>query len=227
MKPPLKERFAAEMQKIREMAWRERREYIWDYYKLHIIGGLLFIFLGGSILNDTVINPPASSVLTIAWMAGFEMEENLNALSDTIYPIVVDYTQNETLHILNFNMIGDPQHDMAQHTRFSAMTAAQEIDIVIGTFAFNETTEVPNLGIAPAWTFMDLRPVLAEIGVNSDNLLFFEEDDNPPLAFAIPLDETPAFANLGIATENRYLAIVVNTLRYDAVVTALRELWAS
>ncbi|MCL1988746.1 MAG: hypothetical protein FWG64_12380 [Firmicutes bacterium] len=225
MKPPLKERFKAEIQKIKQMNFREKREYIWEYYKLQIIGGIIAALLIGSLVNDTIINPPARSALTIAWMAGFEMTENLEALTDKIYPVVVDYTQNETLHLLNFNMIGDPQHDMAQHQRFSAMTAAQEIDIVIGDFNINETTEVANLGIAPAWTFMDLRPVLTELGISSENLLFFEEEGHPPLAFAIPIAETPAFANLGISTENRYFAIVINTLRYDAVIAAFRELW--
>ena len=222
----MKERFNAEWKKIKAMEGPVKREYIWDYYKIHIIATIIVLAMLGSILNDTVINPPPRSALTIAWMSPFEPEPALRSLSEALYPAIVDNPARQTVQVMSFFMIGDPQHDMAQHQRFSAMSAARELDIIIGDFTeFEGDQNLVGLGLAPSWVFHDLRPILAEAGLNSENLLFGETDEGEELAFGISLEGSTLFEELGISTTGRYLGVVVNTDRYEAVIEAIRKLW--
>jgi len=222
----MKEKLRAEWKKIQSIKGREKWEYIWGYYKIHIIATAAALLMTGSIVNDVFINPPPDSVLTIAWMGGFELEGRLDTLRNSLYPILVDDTANETVHILTFLLTGaDPQQDMAQHTRFSAMTAARELDIVIGTLEHNEEVDIMALGMAPSWFFYDLRPFLAEAGIEPEGLVFHEDEEGTPIAFAIPLDGSVLLEEAGIATEGRWLGVIGNTQREEAVVKAIRALF--
>lgn len=216
-----KERTHAEIEKIKAMKGRVRREYIWDYYKIHIIGGAVLFFMLGTFVNDIFINPPPSSNLTIAWMSGFELHETLSEFGEVFYPTMVEDPRRETVAILSFVLSGEPQHDMAQHTRFAAMTAASDIDIVIGELTDTEGGQM--LGISHVWMFRDLQPMLEEVGIYSEDLLFYETEYGP-IAFAIPLDSSPIFSEFFNA-ENRFLAVLSNTVRYEEVLEALRLLW--
>jgi len=227
---PMKVRFREELQKIKSMQGREKRQYIWDYYKFHIIGTIIGVLMLGSLINDTIINPPPSSALTIAWMAGFELDERLNALEDVLHPIVVGDTDRERIMIIPFHIVGEPQNDMAQMQRFQAMLAAREIDIVIGHYEHvideEMDIDVRRLGLAPAWGFSDLRPILVEAGVTADAFIFcYDEEYGVPFAFATPLEGSALFTALEIPTEDRYLGVIVNTARHEQVVAAIHALW--
>jgi len=224
MNETMKERFLAELQKIKAMEGRVKREYIWDYYKIPIIAAIIGLFMLGSLLNDTVINPPPRSALTIAWMASFEVDTTLNSLGEALYPAVVEDPDRQTVQVMSFLLGGDPQMDMANHQRFAAMTAAREIDIIIGHVAEFEE-DVIGLGIAPSWVFADLHPILSDVGIPPENLLLGVSDEGEALAFGISMEGSVLFEALGITAEGAYLGVLVNTDRREAVVEALRKLW--
>ena len=229
MELSIKERLRREREKIGQFQTnKEKRDYIWSYYKLHIIGTIVFLVLAGSFINDTIINPPPSSALIIAWSAGFELEETLRTLAESFYENVVDEYANETVQVLSFWMVGEPQHDMAQHTRFAAMSAAAELDIIIGEFFTNEEGGFDGIGLAPSWSFMDIRPVLQEAGIQIDDasdFLFAEGEDGREIAFAVSLEDTALLDGLGMNTMGQYLGVIINTRRHDAVVYAVRQFW--
>ena len=220
----MKEALRKELQKIRSLKGKEKWEYIWDYYKLHIIGTIILLWISGSIINDTIINPPPQSVLTIAWMAGFEPDDRLNALSVALYPKLEELVENpgrEAVQVLNFFMGADPQLQMANHHRFAAMTAANELDIIIGTVVIHEEERI-TLGLAPTWGLRDIRTYIPE--ANAEGLLFYESEEYGTIAFAVPLEGSAFFNTLGLQTENVYLGIMINSLREEAVQLALHAI---
>ncbi|MCL2422035.1 MAG: hypothetical protein FWD03_09275 [Defluviitaleaceae bacterium] len=227
---PMKVRLREELQKIQSMKGRIRWEYIWGYYKFHIIGTIIGIFIFGSLLNDLVINPPPRSILTVAWLADFEWDERLHALGDALDAAVVENPNREKVFIPTFYLTdgADPQNDVAQIQRFQALLAARELDIIIGRIEDNDEFEFTGLGMAPSWVMTDLRPVLAEAGltVDEDVLRFYYDDETGlPFAFAMSLEGSVLFADAGIPTAGRYLGVTVNTENYAHVVAAIRALW--
>jgi len=228
---PWNVRLREECEKIRSIKGREKWGYIWDYYKIQIVVLVFVLWMTGSIINDTIINPPPSAAVTIAWM-GFEFEESLNMLREALYPAVAEEpgSGNQTVQILTFFMTDDPQQNMAQHTRFSAMMAAGELDIVIGPIEHHEETEFSpagtSMGMAPSWAFSDIRSTLsvAGVGFDEDELLFDEDQDQQVIAFAAPLEGNPLLEESGIFTEGLFLGVIVNSQRDNGVVGAISTL---
>jgi len=129
---PLKEQIRIEIMKLREMSFRNKLEYIWEYYKVHIIAVLIVLFVFGSLINTWFINPTPDTALFISWNAGFVFDEQLTDLSEAIREQIVPETAKETVDINRiFLNDADPQIVMASMSQLVAMVAAGVIDVFI------------------------------------------------------------------------------------------------
>jgi len=129
---PFKERVRIEIKKLREMPFKKKMEYIWDYYKISIIVTIVVLLLIGSFINTRFINPPPDTALFVVWSAGFATEEQLDVLSGALKTRIVEEDVNETVVVTAFfAMDEDPNVDMVYIQRLAAMLAAGEIDIFI------------------------------------------------------------------------------------------------
>ena len=218
----LKEKIYAEWQKIKALDKQARREYIWDYYRAPFVGLLIILLMLALLINDIYINPPVRPVLAIAWTAEFEQQERFDALRDYLQPHIVYNPDRESVYIFSFIYTGDSEFDAAQFMRFSSMLAAGELDIVIGNFVHNEETGAMGLRMINARYLSELRPVLTEAGVSTDELLIYEEES---LAFAVSIKNSPLFSDLGFGLDERYLGIMYNSRRPEAVLKAIRAIW--
>jgi len=129
---PFKEKVKIEIAKLRKMDFKTKMGYIWEYYKLLLIGLVIFLIIIGSLINTWFINPPPDTALFISWNTGFIFDEHVNELTDTLNDRLIDEKENATVVISP--MIGgdaDPTLAMANTQRLVAMVAAGQIDIFI------------------------------------------------------------------------------------------------
>lgn len=127
-----KDRSRGEMEKLREMRFKQKLEYIWEYYKYQIIGGGVVLVILGSLLNTWIFNPSPNVGLFIAWDAGFIDQERLDSLIDTFDTQLTFETEDDVSEIsLFFTDSADPQMAMAHTQRLLAMIAASAIDAFI------------------------------------------------------------------------------------------------
>jgi len=211
-----------ELEKIKNLEGKARYQYIWDYYKLHIIAILIASFLLGSFINHRFINPPPVSILTVAWMASFEFNETLQSISVGLSEPLVEYPGRQLVDVQSYFLTGlDPQFDMAMQQRFMAMVMVREIDLVIG--AIDENL----MGMEPAGNLRDIRPYLREAGINLEEhqLLYAEDPDGITVFYGINLEGSPFFKQLEIQMEGRFLGIMITSAREDNIINALRVIW--
>ena len=129
---PLKEKYRMETKKLREMPFKKKMEYIWDYYKIPIIATIVILFIAGSLINTIFINPRPQTALFIAWEAGFVMEEQFAGLEKVLQEQIVTGYRNERVETTQFfDMAGDPSVNAMNIQRLAAMVAAGMIDIFI------------------------------------------------------------------------------------------------
>jgi len=129
---PLKEKIRIEIAKLREMNFKSKMEYIWEYYKFLLIGLVIFLILIGSLINSFFINPQPQTALHISWNAGFVLHEQLDEMADELTARLIDKDKNEAvLATLSMTSTDDPSMDMANQQRLVAMLAAGEIDVFI------------------------------------------------------------------------------------------------
>jgi hypothetical protein len=128
---PLKERYHNEMAKLRKMNFKQKREYIWEYFKFPIIMLGIALVVAGSIVYSAVFNPPKNTVLYIAWTSGYVLDDNLRYVNGALSEILLENPDKEEVVISPFYADEDPEYVMVQSYRTIAMLSTGEIDIFI------------------------------------------------------------------------------------------------
>jgi len=129
---PLKEKLRIEIKKLREMTFKKKIEYIWDYYKLHIIITVAILLVIGGVINALVFNPSPRTVLFISWNTGVILDEQLTELSEALKERIIDEKSNETVAVASLLFVeNDPMITMANTNRLVAMLAEGIIDVFI------------------------------------------------------------------------------------------------
>ena len=227
-----KDRSRTEREKLREMDFKKKVEYIWEYYKYQIIGVAIGLAILGSLLNTWIFNPPPDVGLFIAWNAGFADHELLEDLTATFNEHMTFQTEGEVTEISRFfTASDDPQMAMAHVQRLVAMLAAGAIDaFIMDSELFEEYSHIGY--IAP------LDPLLSLIqsmnpdvyAIIRDEVKYALHSDNDEVIteriMGVNLADSPLLLEFGIVNHewywmDWYFGIAVNTSNFENVANAL------
>jgi len=167
--------------KFKNMSRRELAEYVWDYYKVHIIAGLAILFVLGSLLNTLVLNPAKKGYISVVVYGEHVPNESISALEELLTDVIVpsELRSGWKIAVDNFYMDDyNPMASMALAQKFAALLMSGELDILIASLdVFDEMLFdgmfLPLDGIMPdRWASMsimgttDEEPSLKVYGVN-------------------------------------------------------------
>ncbi|MCL2605262.1 MAG: hypothetical protein FWD90_12350 [Defluviitaleaceae bacterium] len=213
-----RESMREERKKLGRMTFREKRQHIWEYYKLPIIVAAVVMVLLGSIVNR-IINPPKEDFLYVAWLGAQIDPALLTELGERLEP-AVDNPERQQVTVITYAATADHALNAAMQTRLAARVRVGDVDIMMSTRA-----GIFELNEAGGW----LRP--------ADDVLHALRISDPPLyerldlyviegkPMGIRLAGSPLLESLGIDTGDLFLAVVSNTQRVDNIALALRELF--
>ena len=217
-----------EWAKLREMNFHEKRQYIWEYYKVHFLFIGIFGYVFWGLLNVWVINPNPQNYFYIAWLGPPIQIEYLQNLSDSLEEIV-ENPNRQIVQVTSYSASSLPEENMAIQVRFVAMMQLQELDMFL--MQRGGVSEVAAEGfIRPMHGFMDY---LADSGswlheTLNERLLdvtfsHWEDESLPDITdtMAFSLSGSPLLASIGIDTSDLYASIVVNSERYREMAQAL------
>ena len=208
----IKNFFVTEWAKLREMNFTQKRQYIWEYYRLQMF---IFVFVAALVvygINTLVINPRKSEYLYVAWLGDVVAREQLLELGEGLSEIVSD-PDREAVFVVSYAATGNHQVDRHTHTRFMANLQLGTIDIFLTSRMGIEELEYVNF----------LRPitgVLAYTSVAHERVVYGAEG----YAIAISLAGSRLLYDVGIDADNLYLAVVTTSGRERAVAQALEVL---
>ena len=118
-----------------EMTREEKIEHIWEYYKLHIIGGILALIFIFSLLNTFIFNPAPDVVLDLTVRAPidhYDMDGQI-VIVDALEEILIEEGANEMV-LVELLQIGeglDPNSAMAAEAKFMGKAEVGEMDLLI------------------------------------------------------------------------------------------------
>lgn len=118
---------------FKELNSQEKREYIIEYYKFHIIGGIAALAVVFSLLNHYVFNPPRQVIADVTITAPYADPEGVEELQAEIKKCVEAKTADKTglVEILYFSEKNDPQMQMAMTAKLMGKASTGELDILI------------------------------------------------------------------------------------------------
>ena len=222
--------FKTEWAKLSQMNFTEIRQYIWEYYKLHIFGIAALIFFTGSFLNVMIFNPPRQEYIYIAWLGPPVAQEMLDELSEEL-DVIVENPDRYIVRVSGYNTVGlEPQVAMALQTRFAAQLQIGNLDLFILTRS--ELHSFSSNGfIMPMYRFMYVLNEVssATYDLMSERLIrvaFYSDEDEPIVDFmGASMYGVPLFENIGIRTDNMYLAVVINSTRLERIIRVLEVMF--
>ena len=204
----MRDYFKAERDKLKVMTFREKRQYIWEYYKVHILATLGILTLFGTVIYTVFINPPQRDYIYIAWVGVPVSFEELDNLSAGLSVIVPD-SDRYVVRVTDYSSTGNPQIDMSVQSRFLAMLQIGSIDLFISSL--EGITEISEQGFLQSIDALptdnpDLSERIAQRSIWAET--------NEAFMF-VSLENSQVFAAAGIDTSDLYLGVLFNTGRLD------------
>ena len=223
MREYLKNFFAAEGAKLKDMTLKEKAAYIWEYYKFPIIGTVIVLFVAGSIINTVWINPPKKYYLQLAFYSGYVDETVLSAMCGNLEEALMTPEERETLQIAGSCFMldsGDPQMDMAYQQKFASMLAVGELDLLI----INDTDLD---SIVAQGILLPIKNLLSEslLPSVSDKLIEAADENGVKADYAIKLEGNRFFSENGLYVDGLCLGVIVNTNNQVRVMGALEVIF--
>jgi len=221
----IKQFFRTEWSKLREMSFRDKRQYIWEYYRIQMFAAGIVIFIVGSMINIWFINPPKSEYLHFAWLYPHLPAEQLDSLANSINPIVGN-PEREQVVVVSYAMSDNPEWNMAMHTRFFALIQVGAIDSILV-----HGSEIEGLAseffLQPVYDIIGyaaiINPELYQMIYDRKKIITFAQGEHPEAthAMAISLRDAPLFTRLHFDTSELYLTMLSNASRPYELAKAL------
>ena len=209
--------FAQEGAKLKVMNFTEKRQYIWEYYKLHIFGTAFILLLAGSLIHNW-LNPPPNDYVYIAWMAEPMPTANLNELEDRLSVIITEDPYRYAVTVRSYVLTGEPQMDQALVTRFTALLSIGALHVIMSTEEGVQINAEAGI-IGPVHEMLaKLRQAAPAIYNDIAHRLLtitFTSFDDPPVTdtMAINLYGSSLLAELGFITDDLFFTVVINAER--------------
>lgn len=199
----------SEKEKLKNMPWKKRFSYIWDYYKIH---GLVIILVIAFIiyLVNTITKPRIETKLYAAIINNTIQAEVWDEYKEKImdYLELDPKTENITLNY-NFYYNGAPDYAANMRQAFSIFVAASEIDVVIAPLS-EFSSYVDNGFFEP---LSDQLPTDLYSSL-TDKFYLSGTEENPRVsAYGIYLTDTKLFRDYSLPTDDDpfLIGIVANS----------------
>ena len=226
MKIWLKSFLSTEGAKMRDMTFKQKAQYIWEYYKLHIILTLVIVVM----VLSFALNRREDDFLYVAWFGPSAPQFQLSELGGMLS--VITYEGEGSIPVSSYRLTGDPQTDMALQYRFFAMLQAGLIDVAIADS--EELMRLASMGVVvPIQNIIDAAydrgPVLqSKLSRRATSFTFpvsAEEDAEYHTEYVgISLAGSQVLADVGFNTDDLYFAIIFNARNLYRILSALEVL---
>jgi len=213
---------ATESAKLRAMTFKEKLQYIWEYYKLQII---IFVIVVAIILTFIFSNN-RDSYLYSAWFGSHVSREQTYQLGQSL-SVIIDEQNYAPIVVTSYLMTGNMESDMAMQQRFFAMIQSGIVDMAFATH--DQLVELASIGL-----FIPIQNLIEEVQDPafyqqlSDRLhtITFLDFDyvSQTETIGISLEGSPLLAELGIPSHDLYLAVMFNAENLYRIIAALEVL---
>ena len=209
IKEYFKEHSRTEKKKLSEMSFSEKCAYIWEYYKLQIIGFIILVAVVASIVHNA-LNPPLPAFAGAGFYEIYFSDAFYEGLKDKITDTLIADPEAEEFYIHQLVSGDDPSMEMAIAQKLMAMVMVNEIDFIIATGDY-----------FASFAYQDFFLSLDETDIKiPEALLFYSESSENPaeLPYGANLINSALFRELGVAGGvDIYIGVISNTIRMDNV----------
>lgn len=205
------------MADLKNMTRKEKIEYIWDYYKIHIIGGIFFIIILVSFIHGQVTKVDYVANLTILTPVGDNIK--LEEVEKELTNVVVKDGDKKKQVLIDYIPIINPENPEPQMLqKFTVKMAAKEIDVIVLDKEIFDS-------LMKQGVFMDLSKV-KEIDIQNIKADKIEgtSSDGKDGIYGISAEGNSILEGMKVDTKNKVIAIMEGTERENTAVSIFKWL---
>jgi hypothetical protein len=202
-------------QKLKDMNTKQKFEFIWDYYRFHIIGTIIIIAIVTSFTIDIIKSK--ETILNITALGEYMDMDRKEILENKVNAELIKDEQNKKQILFDFLVKQKDMRDeysMASVQKLQASIAAKDVDVLILDKSDFEI-------YASQGTFMKLSQLsnFAQLNIPEKDLVKYQakDIDSKEEIYGINAESLPVLEELKYNSKDKILCIVVNTQRLDKV----------
>lgn len=211
--PKMQRAFQKETMRFRDLTFKKKLEYIWDYYKWYFVFAACFITIAVITVPTIIYNQKE-----VALYAVF-LNSNIPSQDETT--LMDDYVENKQIEMDNKRLVLDTSmhinranpSEVASHSsqKMLALFASKSMDVVI------EDEENVKF-YAKENTYVDLRDVITEEQLSRYEPLFYTAksgDEGETGVFAVNVTDSPVLQSDNVFDDPVYFSITVHSQQVD------------
>ena len=210
-----------EKEKLRNMTMGKRVSYLWEYYKLHALVGIIAIAFVSYVIYHyatpkvepqfyaAIVNNSIPTEVLDQYSVDFEKMLELNPETEKV---MLNY---------NFYFNGDGEYAMNMRQALSMYVAAQEVDVIIAPES--EFKDFAYYGFMTKLS--DALPTDIYSSLTDYFYLSAQEDNPEQQVLGIYLTETELFKNNAVNTDPYILGVIANYPHKDNTIDFIRFLF--
>ena len=193
----------------------EKLDYIWTYYKLHILGILILIFFVGSYISAQINRQDV--YCNITYIGNTINAEELTPAKNKLNDLLL---QNNKKLVINFDSIftdDNSSSGLAMQQKLQVHIAAQQIDIAIVNKEFFEQNFSSDM-------FLNLESLtgFSTLPVSNHELIKKTDSNGNNGTYGISIKNLNILNNIHFANNDNIIVVISNTEHRDAVVNVLK-----
>ena len=224
LKESLKNESRQEKEKLKKMTWSDRIWYIWEYYKLHMLGlaGVILVFyIIGTIFYNKSFTSQLSYVVVNDPQRAVADYEPLNQ----DFKEHMGYGEKDTINAdgsMSMQQGGGfaSEMDYANMAKLSAQVASKELDMMIA-----DQSNIDHYASLDG--FLDLEQALPAdlLQELQDSVYYAKDESGNEFACAINLSDSRFPEETGNGLDPCYMGIINNTEHIDTIIAWIRFVW--
>lgn len=217
-KPPLDSEISLK-ETSKSLSGKNKIEFIYDYYKLPIIGTLLAIIVITYMTYSFITKQ--NIYCNITYYGSTINTDNFNKLKDTLNENILGNDKKSTIFTDSLLITANSNYgdDPATTQTFAVKLAANEIDILL--------VEKNNFQYFAANNMLlDLNSLdgFNSLNISKEDLVTAKDQSENSNLYGIKVDNLNLLKNCGIDNENTILSIAISSNRHEEVIKVLNEL---
>lgn len=213
----------SEREKLREMSFKNKVGYLWEYYRLHAIAAISVIALLAYIIH-IIITPKIETQLYVAMINNTVDKQALDELQEDMTELLQLNTNRENIVInSNFYFNGNIDYEMNMRQVLVTYIASQDIDILIAPESeFSNYAQNSFL-----YRLSDLLPTDIYSSLTDQFYLTGTVDDPTETVYGIYASETGLFKDLAPSgfSDPYIIGVIANTRHQGNSVEFIRHLF--
>jgi hypothetical protein len=201
---------------LKGMSRKKKAEYIWEYYRLHIIGTIAIIFILGYIINNQITR--IDYVFNLTMIGNIVDENKINDLEKQLTEIVVKEGEERKQATVATIPLEGSNMSSQYIQKFIAQVTVGELDVVVLDKGMFESLVKEDMFLK-----LDSISQLNLAAIKNEKIEATGSDNNKAV-YAINVEDIKIFKDMGFDTHNKVIGIISSSKQKDKATLVIKWL---